>query len=80
LSPEQIQGPLQQYAQAMNAVLTAKTAPAPAPPDHDAPGPVAMPDPFEDLSPWLLRRLQMAQDLAVQVRGEARQALAAAST
>jgi uncharacterized membrane protein YccC len=80
LSPEQIQGPLQQYAQAMNAVLTAKTAPAPAPPNHDAPGPVAMPDPFEDLSPWLLRRLQMAQDLALQVRGEASHALAAAST
>ena len=34
--------------------------------------PLALPDPFEhDLSPWLLRRLRLATDLAAQVRGDA---------
>jgi hypothetical protein len=36
-----------------------------------------MPDPFEDLSPWLVRRLQMAREIAQQVRGEANEALQA---
>jgi uncharacterized membrane protein YccC len=79
LDPGQIQEPLQQYAQAIGAELTAKAAPGA--PTHAGPaaqtdGPTAMPDPFEDLSPWLVRRLQMARDIAQQVRGEANQALA----
>ena len=40
-------------------------------------GPVAMPDPYaSDLTPWLLRRLQLADAIALQLRDEARQALA----
>jgi hypothetical protein len=78
LDPGQIQGPLQQYADAIGAELTAKGVPdaAPAQAAH-AIEPAAMPDPFEDLSPWLVRRLQMARDIARQVRGEAKRALAA---
>jgi hypothetical protein len=79
LDPAQIQEPLQQYAQAIGAELTAKAAPGTA--THAGPaaqtdGPAVMPDPFEDLSPWLVRRLQMAREIAQQVRGEANEALA----
>jgi len=44
-----------------------------------APGPIALPDPFEqDLSPWLLRRLHLATGIAAQTRAAAAQALPAA--
>jgi uncharacterized membrane protein YccC len=82
LDPDQIQEPLQQYAQAIGTELTAKAASGAAAahtgPAAQTDGPTVMPDPFEDLSPWLVRRLQMARDIAQQVRGEADEALAAA--
>ena len=35
-----------------------------------------LPDPFErDLSPWLLRRLRLASELATRLRGDAQQIL-----
>ena len=41
-------------------------------PSAAAAEPLALPDPFQhDLSPWLLRRLHLATELAVQVRGDA---------
>jgi uncharacterized membrane protein YccC len=80
LDPQQIQEPLQQFAQSISAVLTAKNAtPAARPEAAQAIGPAALPDPFEDLSPWLVRRLQMAREIAQQVRSEANEALAASA-
>jgi uncharacterized membrane protein YccC len=79
LKVEQIQAPLQQAAGAIETALCGagagvqrSSAPADA---YAAPGPVALPDPLEDdLTPWLLRRLQLAQDIARHLRADAQQA------
>ncbi|EER57663.1 protein of unknown function DUF893, YccS/YhfK, partial [Acidovorax delafieldii 2AN] len=75
LRPEQVEAPLELTAERIDAILSAG-APAGAggnpPPGPLAPDPEPMPGPFEsDLSPWLLRRLQLATGLAVQLRGDA---------
>jgi hypothetical protein len=45
-----------------------------APPEPSSETPSTMPDPFEaDLSPWLVRRLQLASGLAQQLHAEAAQ-------
>ncbi|HWI83603.1 FUSC family protein [Ramlibacter sp.] len=80
LDPGQIQGPLQQAAASIETALAGaerEAPPAGGAPAAAAVGPVALPDPFEDLSPWLVRRLQLASGIARQVRAEARQAVAA---
>jgi uncharacterized membrane protein YccC len=80
LDPEQIQRPLQEAARAIDATLAGTDGGAPARVDEAAPaarGPVPLADPFEDLSPWLLRRLQLASGIAREVRGEATQVLEA---
>lgn len=74
LKVEQLQSPLQQAAQAIAATLSATgetpTAQAGA---FESPGAVDLPDPLqEDLSPWLLRRLRLAQDIAQKLRADAR--------
>jgi uncharacterized membrane protein YccC len=81
-------GPLAQAGVAIEAALSdaspdatvagaaaAATALAGAKRSHE---PLALPDPFQnDLSPWLLRRLYLATDLAVEVRKDAQRVLAA---
>jgi hypothetical protein len=85
LRPEQLQptliaAPLQQSAARIEAALApgASAPPASTPPPADAdPDPLAalpemLPNPFQqDISPWLLRRLHLAEGLAVQVRDDA---------
>ncbi len=82
LQLDRIGPPLQQAAEAIAAALqpapgSRVDAPATSS-DSDAQGPVALPDPFEqDLSPWVLRRLDLACGLSVQVQDDAAQVLRA---
>lgn len=84
LDAEQIRGPLRDAAQHIEATLTRDAALAAiadgatdTPEVDAAAGPVALPDPFEqDLSPWLLRRLHLAADLATRLHAAASLALA----
>ena len=88
LRPEAIAGPLATTAAAIEAALApGVAAPAPpAPPPGAAPAPhgdqfatvpEVLPDPFQqDVSPWLLRRLHLSQDLAGQVQADAQRVLA----
>ncbi|MBI3145803.1 MAG: FUSC family protein, partial [Pseudogulbenkiania sp.] len=78
LKPEQICPPLMQAAETIEDTLIGnQPAVATDSPDDDVPpGPVALPDPFEnDLSLWALRRLNLAAGIAVQLRDDARQVL-----
>jgi len=78
LTPAQIHEPLLQAAQSIEATLSARQpVPTPsAPRIADEPDPVALHDPFEnDLSPWVLRRLDLAAGIAVQLRDDANQVL-----
>ena len=83
LDAQQLSEPLRSSAEAIGAVL-AGSAPVATPSDeHRAmkAEPLALPDPFgEDLSPWLLRRLQLATDLATEVRGDSQRVLLALQT
>ncbi|HPK32578.1 MAG TPA: FUSC family protein, partial [Ottowia sp.] len=88
LRPEAIAGPLATTAAAIEAALAPGVAApaAPAPPPGAAPAPhgdqfatvpEVLPDPFQqDVSPWLLRRLHLSQDLAGQVQADAQRVLA----
>jgi len=77
LNPKEVELPLQQTAYAIEAALDTHAAP------EQAAGPVAtaiewsvLGDPFDgDLSPWLLRRLQLADHIALQLRASADQVL-----
>ena len=77
LKPAQIRGPLAQAAGAIDATLTGDPPAALASGLQAAQeGPVPLPDPFEnDLSPWVLRRLDLACGIAVQLRGDAEEVL-----
>ena len=71
LDAAQIGAPLERAAAAIEATLTAATQGA-AVQAAAAISPVALPDPFEnDLNPWLLRRLDLAAGLAVELRDDA---------
>jgi uncharacterized membrane protein YccC len=81
LAHAHIDGPLKQSALALNAILSqdharasdANTAPA-------ASEPLVLPDPFDsDLTPWLLRRLDLATGMAEQLRRNADQVLSEVS-
>ena len=77
---EDLAEPLEQGAARIHASLT---TPAPVPSALPAAAdsapplpavPEALPDPFEqDIGPWVLRRLHLAEQLAVRVRGNADQ-------
>ncbi len=78
LRPAQIRAPLARAAAAIEAALTGD--PPAAVGGSGLPGaqegPFALPDPFEnDLSPWVLRRLDLASGLATQLRGDAEEVL-----
>ena len=69
---------LSQSADAIAAVLDGRASAVHSPvADLEAPAMLDLPDPFEqDLSPWLLRRLQLAVGISHQLRDEATQAIA----
>ncbi|MBS0390395.1 MAG: FUSC family protein [Proteobacteria bacterium] len=73
LRSEDVQSPLAASAERLQALLTG-AAPAAAPGLRldDMPEEVSLPPLVEaDLTPWLLRRLRLAEDLAQQLRSEA---------
>jgi hypothetical protein len=76
LTPEDIEGPLERTVQRIDAAIG--TAPTTGPSLPESPGsttvggPIPLPDPFDnDVSPWLLRRLDLATALATQLRDDA---------
>lgn len=74
----QIRAPLLQAADSLDASLSAPrpARPADVPRAGVSPGPAELPDPLDDdLSPWLLRRLDLAAVIAVQLREDADQVL-----
>lgn len=83
LTPEDIEGPLARTADRIEKALSAPLDGSPAatfaegvPIMPSAGGPVALPDPFEnDVSPWLLRRLDFATRISVQLREDATRVL-----
>ncbi len=74
LQAGQIQAPMQQAAETLEALLLGTAAvPRKDRPAEETPSQTAgLTDPFvDDLSPWLLRRLDLAEDMAAQLRVEA---------
>ena len=82
LVPAQINAPLKNSALHIEAVLTGPLPPALPAQAQEASAAfsavqVELQDPFDgDLSPWLLRRLELASDIAQHLRGNANQVLA----
>jgi hypothetical protein len=73
LQPEQIRPPLLHAADAIATTLLNGTPPLAAA-IAEAAAPAALPDPFDhDLSPWLLRRLDLAAVIAGKLRADADQ-------
>ncbi len=76
LTPAEIEGPIERTAARIESAIGstpsgAATLPEQAPSASPV-GPVPLPDPFDnDISPWLLRRLDLATGLAVQLRDDA---------
>lgn len=70
LAHDQVDAPLKDAAQSIALVLTQPHLPARVHPRlADVDQPLDLPDPFVgDLSPWLLRRLELAFSVAVQLR------------
>jgi uncharacterized membrane protein YccC len=81
LAHDQIDAPLKEAVQSIGAMLTQTQLPTVQ--EHgfvDADQTVDLPDPFAgDLSPWLLRRLELASSIAVQLRCNADQVTAEVS-
>ncbi|MBS0291895.1 MAG: FUSC family protein [Proteobacteria bacterium] len=78
LASEQVQGPLQAAAQRIEAILCGQDlATQEERAADDGVGVELLPPLVEaDLTPWLLRRLRLAEDLARQLRAEAREVIA----
>jgi uncharacterized membrane protein YccC len=76
LTPSDIEGPLQRTAERIQAAIgsmpLAGTAVASVAPATAMAGAIPLPDPFDnDISPWLLRRLDLATTIATQLRDDA---------
>ncbi len=76
LTPAEVEGPLGRAAQRIEAAVGSAPTTGPALPDSPSPATltdaVPLPDPFDnDISPWLLRRLDLAIGLATQLRDDA---------
>jgi uncharacterized membrane protein YccC len=77
LAHAHIDDPLKQSAQALDAILSNdQTRAAEMGPALETSEPLVLPDPFEsDLTPWLLRRLDLATGMAEHLRRNADQVL-----
>jgi uncharacterized membrane protein YccC len=77
LTIDEIEAPLALAAERIEAAIGSNAAPASAstqgrPPATASTGPIPLPDPFDnDISPWLLRRLDLATGIARQLRDDA---------
>jgi uncharacterized membrane protein YccC len=76
LTPGEVEGPLVRTAQRIEAAIGAAPTTGPSLPESSGSttvgGPIPLPDPFEnDISPWLLRRLDLATALSTQLRDDA---------
>ena len=76
LTPAEIEGPLQRAAARIEANIGSTPTTGPVMPESAAATTVAesipLPDPFDnDVSPWLLRRLDMAIGISAQLRDDA---------
>ena len=76
LTPSEIEGPLARTAQRIEeAIGTAPISGTHTPESVSAStlgGPIPLPDPFDnDISPWMLRRLDLATALSTQLRDDA---------
>jgi uncharacterized membrane protein YccC len=76
LTPAEIEGPLVRTAQRIEAAIGAAPTTGPVMPESASATtlaePIPLPDPFDnDISPWLLRRLDMASGIAAQLRDDA---------
>ena len=76
LTPSEIEGPLQRTAERIEAAIgtppTVGTTMPASPPATALAGAVTLPDPFDnDITPWLLRRLDLATGMATQLRDDA---------
>ncbi|MET3493189.1 FUSC family protein [Variovorax boronicumulans] len=76
LTPGEVEGPLLRTAQRIEAAIGTAPTTGPSHPENTGAttvgGPIPLPDPFEnDISPWLLRRLDLATALATQLRDDA---------
>ncbi|WP_422823408.1 FUSC family membrane protein [Variovorax rhizosphaerae] len=76
LTPADIEGPLLRTAERIESLIgSAPIASTPMPTSAPATalgGAIPLPDPFEnDISPWLLRRLDLATGIATQIRDDA---------
>jgi hypothetical protein len=76
LTPAEIEGPLARTAERIESAIGSAPTSGPVMPES-APattlaGPIPLPDPFDnDVSPWLLRRLDLATGIAAQLRDDA---------
>ncbi|WP_431111626.1 FUSC family membrane protein [Variovorax paradoxus] len=76
LTPGEIEGPLARTAQRIETAIGSAPTTGPSLPESPGSttvgGPIPLPDPFDnDISPWLLRRLDLATALATQLRDDA---------
>jgi len=68
----QLQAPLEQAARAIASQLAREGSDATAPGPHEEVQPMlAVPDESEDLTPWVLRRLQLAVGIAQELKADA---------
>jgi uncharacterized membrane protein YccC len=76
LTPAEVEGPISRTAQRIEAAIGTTPTTGPSHPESAGSttvgGPIPLPDPFDnDISPWLLRRLDLATALATQLRDDA---------
>ena len=76
LTPAEVEGPISRTAQRIEAAIGTIPTTGPSQPESAGSttvgGPIPLPDPFDnDISPWLLRRLDLATALATQLRDDA---------
>ncbi|MFM9925023.1 FUSC family protein [Variovorax sp. H27-G14] len=76
LTPADVVGPISRTSQRIEAAIGTLPTTGPSHPESTGSttvgGPIPLPDPFDnDISPWLLRRLDQATALATQLRDDA---------
>lgn len=76
LTPGEVEGPISRTSQRIEAAIGTLPTTGPSHPESAGSttvgGPIPLPDPFDnDISPWLLRQLDLATALATQLRDDA---------